>query len=27
MAQAGGTNPAALPEALKSVRGFVEERL
>jgi len=27
MAQAGGSNPAALPEALRSVRGFVEQRL
>jgi alanyl-tRNA synthetase len=27
MAQAGGTNPAGLPQALESVRGFVEERL
>ncbi|HTP98975.1 MAG TPA: alanine--tRNA ligase [Casimicrobiaceae bacterium] len=27
MAQAGGTNPAALPAALKSVRDFVEQRL
>jgi alanyl-tRNA synthetase len=27
MAQAGGTNPAALPGALQSVRGFVEQRL
>jgi len=27
MAQAGGNNPAALPEALRSVRGFVEQRL
>jgi alanyl-tRNA synthetase len=27
MAQAGGTDPAALPAALKSVRGFVEQRL
>ncbi|HEY5000012.1 MAG TPA: alanine--tRNA ligase, partial [Usitatibacter sp.] len=27
MAQAGGTNPAALPAALDSVRGWVEERL
>jgi alanyl-tRNA synthetase len=27
MAQAGGTNPAALPAALQSVRGFVEQRL
>jgi alanyl-tRNA synthetase len=27
MAQAGGSNPAALPEALQSVRGFVEQRL
>jgi alanyl-tRNA synthetase len=27
MAQAGGTNPAALPGALSSVRGFVEQRL
>jgi alanyl-tRNA synthetase len=27
MAQAGGTNPAALPTALESVRGWVEQRL
>ena len=27
MAQAGGSNPAALPSALQSVRGFVEQRL
>jgi alanyl-tRNA synthetase len=27
MAQAGGTNPAALPMALQSVRGWVEQRL
>jgi alanyl-tRNA synthetase len=27
MAQAGGSNPAALPEALQSVRSFVEQRL
>jgi alanyl-tRNA synthetase len=27
MAQAGGTNPAALPEALQSVRSWVAERL
>ncbi len=27
MAQAGGTNPAGLPKALESVRGWVEERL
>jgi alanyl-tRNA synthetase len=27
MAQAGGSNPAALPGALQSVRGFVEQRL
>ncbi|HSV20750.1 MAG TPA: alanine--tRNA ligase [Casimicrobiaceae bacterium] len=27
MAQAGGTNPAGLPAALQSVRGFVEQRL
>jgi alanyl-tRNA synthetase len=27
MAQAGGSNPAALPEALQSVCGFVEQRL
>jgi alanyl-tRNA synthetase len=27
MAQAGGTNAAALPAALESVRGWVEERL
>ncbi len=27
MAQAGGTNPKGLPEALASVRGWVEERL
>jgi alanyl-tRNA synthetase len=27
MAQAGGTNAAALPKALESVRGWVEERL
>ena len=27
MAQAGGTNPAGLPDALKSVRGWVEQRL
>ena len=27
MAQAGGTDPAALPAALKSVRGWVEQRL
>jgi len=27
MAQAGGTNPAALPAALGSVRGWVEQRL
>jgi alanyl-tRNA synthetase len=27
MAQAGGTNPAALPAALQSVRGWVAERL
>ena len=27
MAQAGGSNPAALPKALQSVRGFVEQRL
>ena len=27
MAQAGGTDPAALPAALKSVAGWVEQRL
>jgi alanyl-tRNA synthetase len=27
MAQAGGTNPAALPKALESVKGWVEQRL
>ena len=27
MAQAGGTNPAALPAALQSVKGWVEQRL
>ncbi len=27
MAQAGGTDPAALPKALQSVRGWVEQRL
>ncbi|MEJ7670034.1 MAG: alanine--tRNA ligase [Casimicrobiaceae bacterium] len=27
MAQAGGTNPAGLPDALRSVRGWVEQRL
>jgi alanyl-tRNA synthetase len=27
MAQAGGSDAAALPQALQSVRGFVEERL
>jgi alanyl-tRNA synthetase len=27
MAQAGGTNASALPQALASVRGWVEERL
>ena len=27
MAQAGGTNPEKLPEALASVRAWVEERL
>ena len=27
MAQAGGSNPGALPAALQSVRGFVEQRL
>jgi alanyl-tRNA synthetase len=27
MAQAGGTNPSALPHALQSVRGWVEQRL
>ena len=27
MAQAGGTNPAGLPDALESVRGWVEQRL
>jgi len=27
MAQAGGSNPAALPEALQSVRSWVEQRL
>ncbi len=27
MAQAGGNDPAALPAALKSVRGWVEQRL
>ena len=27
MAQAGGTNPEALPAALQSVRDFVEQRL
>ena len=27
MAQAGGTNPSALPEALASVREWVEQRL
>ena len=27
MAQAGGTDPSKLPEALKSVRGWVEQRL
>ena len=27
MAQAGGTNPAALPQALQSVRGWVAERI
>ena len=27
MAQAGGTNPEALPAALQSVRSWVEERL
>jgi alanyl-tRNA synthetase len=27
MAQAGGTNPAALPEALRSIEGWLEQRL
>jgi len=27
MAQAGGTNPDALPQALQSVEGWVGERL
>ena len=27
MAQAGGTNPAALPAAMKSVEGWLDERL
>ncbi|MGR5542421.1 DHHA1 domain-containing protein, partial [Vibrio campbellii] len=27
MAQAGGTDVSALPEALQSVRGWLEERL
>jgi alanyl-tRNA synthetase len=27
MAQAGGTNPDALPEALRSIEGWLEERL
>jgi len=27
MAQAGGTNPSALPAALQSVRSWVAERL
>ena len=27
MAQTGGTDPAKLPEALASVRGWVEQRL
>ena len=27
MAQAGGTDPAGLPAALDSVRGWVEQRL
>jgi alanyl-tRNA synthetase len=27
MAQAGGTDPSGLPAALKSVRGWVEQRL
>jgi len=27
MAQAGGTDPAKLPSALESVRGWVEQRL
>ncbi|MEQ1883250.1 MAG: DHHA1 domain-containing protein, partial [Burkholderiales bacterium] len=27
MAQAGGTNPATLPDALRSVQGWVEQRL
>ena len=27
MAQAGGTDPAKLPEALASVRGWLEQRL
>jgi alanyl-tRNA synthetase len=27
MAQAGGTSPEKLPQALASVRGWVEERL
>jgi alanyl-tRNA synthetase len=27
MAQAGGTEPAKLPEALRSVKGWVEQRV
>ena len=27
MAQAGGTNPAALPEALRSIEAWLEQRL
>ena len=27
MAQAGGTNPEALPQALASVRGWVESKI
>jgi alanyl-tRNA synthetase len=27
MAQAGGTNPAALPEAMRSIEGWLEQRL
>ena len=27
MAQAGGSDPSALPEALKSVKNWVEDRL
>jgi alanyl-tRNA synthetase len=27
MAQAGGTNPAALPEALRSIEPWLEDRL